>query len=531
MKLNNKGFAFSTILYGCFSLIVIILLILLSIMRTSVQFTDYYSEKIKNNLTNCLEEEIALENCYATSQICDTKAYAACMGYDEVGEVQNAYSLKDTLDKIISLNGQGTNGLYKEGNKFLYKGNADATIYNYLTYEGELFRIISVDESGQIKALYKGFDENISFDKDNTGSVTYSASSIRQVLNNSVINIFPNKELFVQKLVSENTVLLTSTSTYKTLQSGEIKNNTTEVNYLTLLEIEDIVNASQTLLEIVGNILDINKIEADKVEIIDDVYNFRTAVSNYNTIGYYTQSAKDDPNNIDGRSLDFYIEGTASANWVSYTNYAGFPAFLYFDLWSNTKLINTDFNVNNMTSYSFDIYNPNDFAIDVVAFNLSRTYFPFNNGAIKVYPKQKSALQVLVNKYFMQNELLQKLSYISICVDYDKTVNESGELYWEPCHLYLDNFKCTIDKTSIRDSSGFVNIPKTFKDESEILSFSEPTDLNYVYTAGNNYAKLVVDDYIYHKELPQVLVKGPHFWHVVSLGVVYKYVKDKNRRY
>lgn len=43
---------------------------------------------------------------------------------------------------------------------------------------------------------------------------------------------------------------------------------------------KDIVNASQTLLEIVGNILDINKIEADKVEIIDDVYNFREEVTN-----------------------------------------------------------------------------------------------------------------------------------------------------------------------------------------------------------------------------------------------------------
>ena len=47
--------------------------------------------------------------------------------------------------------------------------------------------------------------------------------------------------------------------------------------------------------------------------------------------------------------------------------------------------------------------------------------------------------------------------------------------------------------------------------------------------AGNNIAKLLVDDYIYHKELPMTLVKGPHFWHVVPLGVVYKYVKDKEK--
>jgi len=43
---------------------------------------------------------------------------------------------------------------------------------------------------------------------------------------------------------------------------------------------EDIMNASQTLLEIVGNILDINKIESNKMEIIDSCYNFKEEVVN-----------------------------------------------------------------------------------------------------------------------------------------------------------------------------------------------------------------------------------------------------------
>ena len=42
----------------------------------------------------------------------------------------------------------------------------------------------------------------------------------------------------------------------------------------------DIINASQTLLEIVGNILDINKIEANKMEIVDGVYNFKEEIEN-----------------------------------------------------------------------------------------------------------------------------------------------------------------------------------------------------------------------------------------------------------
>jgi signal transduction histidine kinase/DNA-binding response OmpR family regulator len=42
---------------------------------------------------------------------------------------------------------------------------------------------------------------------------------------------------------------------------------------------KDIITASQTLLEIVGNILDINKIEANKMEIIENPYNFKEEVA------------------------------------------------------------------------------------------------------------------------------------------------------------------------------------------------------------------------------------------------------------
>ena len=42
----------------------------------------------------------------------------------------------------------------------------------------------------------------------------------------------------------------------------------------------DIMNASHTLLEIVGNILDINKIEADKMELVEKPYIFREEITN-----------------------------------------------------------------------------------------------------------------------------------------------------------------------------------------------------------------------------------------------------------
>ncbi|MDD3392072.1 MAG: ATP-binding protein [Bacilli bacterium] len=42
---------------------------------------------------------------------------------------------------------------------------------------------------------------------------------------------------------------------------------------------EDILNASNTLLEIVGNILDINKIESEKMEIVESPYNLRETIT------------------------------------------------------------------------------------------------------------------------------------------------------------------------------------------------------------------------------------------------------------
>ena len=61
---------------------------------------------------------------------------------------------------------------------------------------------------------------------------------------------------------------------------------------------EDIINASQTLLEIVGNILDINKIESNKLEIVDIVYNPRETIDGV---------AKIDATRIGEKPIDFKV--------------------------------------------------------------------------------------------------------------------------------------------------------------------------------------------------------------------------------
>ena len=59
-----------------------------------------------------------------------------------------------------------------------------------------------------------------------------------------------------------------------------------------------ILEASNTLLEIVGNILDINKIESDKMELVETTYNFKEEIS---------QLAKIDATRIGEKPIDFKV--------------------------------------------------------------------------------------------------------------------------------------------------------------------------------------------------------------------------------
>ena len=61
---------------------------------------------------------------------------------------------------------------------------------------------------------------------------------------------------------------------------------------------EDILNASHTLLEIVGNILDINKIESNKMELVENTYNFRDEI---------TKMCKVTATRIGDKSIDFKL--------------------------------------------------------------------------------------------------------------------------------------------------------------------------------------------------------------------------------
>ncbi len=57
MKLNQKGFAISTILYGMIAMASLILILLVSNLSFSKKTTDDFTEKIEEELNACVENK------------------------------------------------------------------------------------------------------------------------------------------------------------------------------------------------------------------------------------------------------------------------------------------------------------------------------------------------------------------------------------------------------------------------------------------------------------------------------------------
>ena len=80
--------------------------------------------------------------------------------------------------------------------------------------------------------------------------------------------------------------------------SEDIQTHKDEVSPVVLEDADYIMEASKTLLEIVGNILDINKIEANKMEIVEVKYNLLEEIENL---------AKMDATRIGDKNIDFKV--------------------------------------------------------------------------------------------------------------------------------------------------------------------------------------------------------------------------------
>lgn len=63
MKLNNKGFAISTVLYGLLALLILIVMLIFQIMRTGSNNSKELGETVQQELDNCKEERLEYNSC------------------------------------------------------------------------------------------------------------------------------------------------------------------------------------------------------------------------------------------------------------------------------------------------------------------------------------------------------------------------------------------------------------------------------------------------------------------------------------
>ena len=95
-------------------------------------------------------------------------------------------------------------------------------------------------------------------------------------------------------------------------------------------DIDDVISASHTLLEIVGNIMDINKIESDKLEVNEVIYNFKEEVETLfkingtrigtKPINYQLKIASDVPEYLKGDKIHVkQILNNLLSNAIKYT--------------------------------------------------------------------------------------------------------------------------------------------------------------------------------------------------------------------
>lgn len=176
MKLNEKGFAFSTMLYGSITLIAIVLYVILNVNKTSYDTTYYFKEAILKSLNECVTEEVALENCYSTGAgTCNASAYRACLGVSDVNVPSHGPIISETLKNTSS------NGLIEdpyEDNRYIFIGSSPK---NYILYAGKTWRIVSVEPTGHIKLIDTGKLSTSAW--DSAGKGVWGGSTLYSLLN------------------------------------------------------------------------------------------------------------------------------------------------------------------------------------------------------------------------------------------------------------------------------------------------------------------------------------------------------------
>lgn len=180
MKLNNKGFAFSTMLYGTLALLTLVLYVVLDVSKNSYDETYFYGDEIRIKLNECIDKELYLEKCYSSGNLnCDTTLYHSCLGVSDDTTVPQG-----TLMAVELKNNKVTsgNGLYQDSyntDRYVFKGDS---VNNYLLYAGKKWRIVSVEAIGTIKLIDYSNPIQIKWNSGGTGGLLWKNCDLYKYL-------------------------------------------------------------------------------------------------------------------------------------------------------------------------------------------------------------------------------------------------------------------------------------------------------------------------------------------------------------
>ncbi len=171
MKINNKGFAISTILYGILSLSIIILLLTFGIMKASKDQSNALVDGVLTGLNKCLSEEVQYEACLYSGDSCDPSTYNKCIGkVDSDLLLASVAKVGDYVDYDAgnwSSNASIPNSEYSFGG-YTKDESKNASVscgsYNNDNYGWQILKIdgniVTLIHSGITECFYYGNNEN-----------------------------------------------------------------------------------------------------------------------------------------------------------------------------------------------------------------------------------------------------------------------------------------------------------------------------------------------------------------------------------
>lgn len=161
IKLDNKGFAVSTILYGILSLTILILMLIFGVMKSSKDMNQDLVESIENKMNECVLSETKLESCYFNGGVCDAYEYNTCIGKKvEVKSLHEVVEVGDFVNYDAGIWNSTTsyssvNNSF-EGHESGVSRNNNSSCASGPQYNG--WRVLSVSDS-TVKLIHAGIPE------------------------------------------------------------------------------------------------------------------------------------------------------------------------------------------------------------------------------------------------------------------------------------------------------------------------------------------------------------------------------------